>query len=34
MFPQEMQVDYIRVYEKPNGYGPIQPEGPPTTQPE
>ena len=33
-FPQEMQVDYIRVYEKPDGYGPIQPEGPPTTQPE
>jgi beta-glucanase (GH16 family) len=28
VFPQEMVVDYVRVYEKVGGYGPIKPRGP------
>ncbi|HEY2910159.1 MAG TPA: glycoside hydrolase family 16 protein [Gemmataceae bacterium] len=27
LFPAEMLVDYVRVYEKPGGYGPIKPRG-------
>jgi beta-glucanase (GH16 family) len=27
-FPAEMVVDYVRVYEKPGGYGPVHPRGP------
>ena len=27
-FPAEMLVDYVRVYDKPAGYGPVKPRGP------
>ncbi len=36
-FPAEMLVDYVRVYEKPAGYGPVNPRGEgklPTSKPE